>query len=221
MRKLNYLFLVAISVGTVLSSCNKDDDKELTGDEIVNSNPETPEDHKANLEQTGISLAEEISGLQSSDAMDALYSFSTIMNEDEDDADMPLKMVTQMASVSGQKSIKSFFSVLEDGQEIINMQEEWDEIAGTWEYDPTIDDFEETDPDNSDLVFMFPATAGGTSNDAKIIVHEPGWYTGPYIFADSLDERPDKLPTSLLVELFVEGNSIRKDIPHYFKIHGL
>ena len=109
----------------VMSSCKKEDDT-LKGENIVVKKPTTPEDHKKNLEQTGISMAKEFSGFTNEPAMDVMNRFSSIMEslpflESDDDSDLG-DIFRKMSDVSNNKNLKSISNLLKDGDKIIKVK---------------------------------------------------------------------------------------------------
>lgn len=210
MKKLNLILVSMLAFCLVMSSCKKEDDT-LKGENIVVKKPTTPEDHKKNLEQTGISMAKEFSGFTNEPAMDVMNRFSSIMEslpllESDDDSDLG-DIFRKMSDVSNNKNLKSISNLLKDGDKIIKMQDEWDAIAGTWDYNSSKDEFEESNANSKDLIINFPSDDKRLNNNAKIIFYEPEWYTGKYFFADSIAGKPDKLPVGLKMELLVDGTA--------------
>jgi hypothetical protein len=199
-------------LGLILTGCDKKEEKkELAGDNIKVSNPENPEDHKSNLEQTGLSLADEMASFKDAQTMDVMYNFSSLAES--------TTVLESEESVTVTKTVKAMTDLVYDDGELADVMssmksaaaesfsvgEIWDTISNEIVYNVDIDDFEVVDTEVSDLVIKFPSSETSTSNDASITLYKPEFYDGYFVGKDSLDPQPDKIPSKILMELAVDG----------------
>jgi len=220
MRKFFILFL---AVGILLSFNSCEDDKN-TGDPIdvdeqtgepEEVSPLTPEEHKTNIASVGVELVGEMDDLAKSDATEAAINLFTLMEGEEEEeysdsyksavAFSTLKVLSDFGQNEAtvfdiMRNLRTLNATLPDTP----IEEEYkDEFAGTWEWDASSEDFEQT-ASGDQAIFKFPASASSESNNAVFTVTAFDWKE---ISGDLTDDELEEVPVSLAANLKVDGNT--------------
>jgi hypothetical protein len=108
----------------------------------------------------------------------------------------------------GENSIHDLFTVMKSSGELEDdpetIQEIWDELVGTYTWNPMMYDWDYT-PNSSQIEFLFPSTEGGSSNNAALTIYN---YTGVMISNPLEDEYNGDLPASLNMDLKVDNTTL-------------
>lgn len=210
---LKNLKLASFALCLVMLSCGKDKDTEkLSGENIIVENPTTPEEHKQNLEKSGETIATEMEGLKSTEAVDVMLNFATLMTQNSD-GNMAQKRFlytpTQTSrAIQRNKSINQMFEALDTTPiQSIDSHKLWLESAGTYIYNAKAKTFVKAEGlKTNNITYIFPSKDGGKTNNAKIIVYEPGWYNGSLKGTGMSDSV--SIPTFISAQLTVDGKKI-------------
>lgn len=209
MRKSFYSLAIAMAMVTIVS-CNKEKNPE------EKFSPLTVEENKANIEDAGIDMVDEVSQLSNSEATVAFVELGTLLETSDpfdDDSEtvtqkLPsvLKAVTELnedpsATAGVFKTMKSAYELNEDPETI---QEVWEMLLGTYDWNATAEDWDYTEGGDK-VIFNFPSSETSTSNDASLTIHS---YAGVVIATPLDDEYSGDLPTALNAELKIGETSV-------------
>lgn len=163
----------------------------------------TPEQHKDNLAATAKTLIEEMGDLTLSQAAEAALNLAYILDELKSS---PLKSTAATSSVlmvadlaNGKATPNEVLFSLRKlmigdvGPDTEIEQEYLDEVAGTYTWNESIQDFDFIS--GPKLIAKWPATSSSTSNDAVFTVEEFAWSTSPVV--------EEGVPTSIKANLKV------------------
>jgi hypothetical protein len=209
--KLQLKTLAALAVFTLaVTSCSEKDE----GDGVPFSQ-KSVEENKMVVENSAIEVAQTIDEMKDLETTDAAVSLGNLL----DKAD-PLESKTNKKSKvsatigviagiqTGDNSIHDIFTVMKSsgelGEDPETLQEIWDEVIGTysWNAETMTWDYAE----NADkVVFEFPSTDGGMSNDAALTVSN---YAGIYTSNPLEAEYSGDLPASLNMDLKVGSKTL-------------
>lgn len=205
--------LLAILLGTFLVlSC--DDDKDVTPeDQLPTEFSElTVEQNKANLESNGLELVDNMEQLKNSAGVKTSISFSHFLSS----ADLPevgrkatslqpVDLIRALANFGqGKGSVTEVLSSFRSKQsepEPETAQEIFDTYEGVFTYNAAENTWTHTESDNGKIVFRFPSTKEGTTNDAEFAIYG---YESVTVNNPELEYDGD-LPTALQADLTVSG----------------
>ena len=207
------LSIALIAVCALSVSCSKDKETDkLSGDEIVVANPKTAEDHKQNLEQTGLTVADELNGIQSVTGTAVMVHFAELYTSSS--SDMMSKKSLVGAPINFSKKVNANYSL----QELLStldtlittdeaIREAWNSNAGTFIYNANANAFVKVEGLNTrNVSYVFPSRGDAKTNNAKLIIYEPSWFTGKLNGAATASIAP----TFLSAELTVDGQTVMK-----------
>lgn len=194
-----------------VSSCDKDDD---------NNEPEkfsqlSVEENKEIVEQSAILMAETAEDMKNLETADVAVSLGNILDS-ADPFEESIGAVSKVSSTiyviaglkSGKSSINDLFTVMKSSGELEEdpetIQEVWDDIKGTYAWNPVTDKWDYTSGGNI-AAFQFPSTENGTSNNAVFTISE---YAGVVISNPLEEEYDGDLPASLKADLTVDGTEL-------------
>jgi hypothetical protein len=194
----------------LFTACKKSDNSDLSGENIVVTNPQTSEDHKQNLQKTGVNLTSELQTLSSQQAMDVMASLSYYLGSTSASLkSMPLKdKIVTLSAYAAKKT--DFAAVLKTAVEYsseITSEAEWAAISGTYTYVPSTKKFTYKKAAGS-LTILFPSSKTGTSNNAKIVIDQPEWYTGTIAYTTLNSEVPTSVPSKIHAALLSDNTSL-------------
>lgn len=220
MKKTN-LLLIALIVGTTFSSCKKDDETEVNPVTTPDKFSElSVEENKANLEDNGIQLVNEMNDLKNTSAIKTTISLSHFLDMNDPLADDGIEGGRTQASSSkyalvraisqfgqGKSGSNAVFGAMkttvdEDPQ---TAQEAFDDLKGTYSWNTSTSDWDVTEG-GENISFKFPSTEDGTSNNAVYTIHS---YTGITTASNPFgEEYTGDFPTGLAVNLTVNGDVV-------------
>jgi hypothetical protein len=209
---LKYLILAMFVVA--FASCDKEN-LNPEDDEKLPFSPLTEEENKELVENSAISVAKNFDELKDQAAIEASVSMvgKLEMANPLDSKMMKKSKVTSVIEVMAgldldESSVNDVFQVmgstseLEDGPETI--QEVWDEVVGTYTWNASMEDWDYTANANA-IVFKFPSTENGTSNNATLTISD---YKGITTTNPLDDEYSGDLPVSIDLNFDVDGTSV-------------
>jgi hypothetical protein len=210
--KIKRALLMVAAVTCIFTACkDKEDDEKLSGDNIVVSDPKTPEDHKQNLQESGVALTEDMTALSNESAMDVM---SVLSNRMGSLASKKIPLQQKLAALGNYKTNEDGFNTLlstfKTYSDVLSLKTEWSNIVGTYSYNSTTQRFG-AKTQSSNLELDFPSTETGTSNNAKLIIYEPTWYNTSnitYLNSEDLQDLPSEIPSVIKVELVVDSKTI-------------
>lgn len=208
MKKLSLIALMAVT-SLFVFSC-KDDEVSSEAEFPEKFSKLSVEENKAQLENNGISLVNELEGLQGSKSVEATANLVRLFQYLGDEGNMDgstggrlLNSVSDLQKDS--KSAKKVFSALRlTGEEPESIQELFNESAGTYTWNAASQEWEST-LGGDKIIFKFPSTEAGTNNNAVLSM---GDYQGTQVANPIDDEYTGDLPTNLLMDLTVDGDKV-------------
>jgi len=210
MKQLNKLTAYAIAIAVTFSACKEDDVAEndpTTGKtEIPDSfSSFTTEQNKANLEDNGIELIQEVDDLKNSDGVNASSSFAYFLNKSESSGTNSRVFETFRILSSFSKGKADMHDVTTSlrttAEEPQSIQEFYDTYVGRIEWNSKTNEWDFTE-EGDQIVFVFPSSEEKTTNDAELYIHSYEGIESPNPLGE---EYEGDLPTKLKMELKVEG----------------
>lgn len=217
MNKTLRKFSVLILSGFLLAACGDDDDAKGTS----NIEPEFPteysdktvEENKSELQNNGVELVDKLTTLKSTSGIKTSIAFSehlegsTLPDNIEGGrvASGPaISLLHTLASLGrGKTSADKVLSGMRiAATEFESFQQYYNDIIGVYAYNKANDSWTYTKT-GSKIVFQFPSTETGTTNNAEYAVYD---YKGTKITSDiGGDDYTGDYPTSLKADLTVDG----------------
>ncbi len=208
MKKLLYSAVIATLV--IFSSCDKND----SGDDNTFS-VLTDEQNKENIEESGQELLTEMQILENEPAIEtnaALVSFLDRSDPFEEEGQMIILQKTiAFSSVYASSEIEKQGTdglmksmLINPTEEPETIQEVYDDIVGVYSWNSTLIDWDYVKTGDK-IVFEFPATENGTTNNASYTVSYSG-YTG----TNPIEDYDGDLPQNVIAELAVDNTTISK-----------
>lgn len=210
----NKIFILTLALFIGLISCNKIVNDE-TG-EPKKFSKLSPEEHKTEIQNSAINFVNEMETFVTSDGVAAIVNIVTMMeemSEEDDDFDDDFDYYyksTSIPPISILKNVKkladneidaiTFVTSLaqaNEDDEPENIQEMYDEMKGTWEYNFDTEEFEQSSGDK--VIIKFPSSSSATTNDATFTITEFKTKKITPVY----DEMGDYMPTSVKANLTV------------------
>mgnify|MGYP000920201460 CR=1 FL=1 len=196
--------LMALAGFAFLTACEEEEDNN-----DINFAPYTVEQNKANLEEQGLKMIDEGKAMQEMQTWGVAESMVHFMDIDdpEEFRNTSGKYLLQpiLIGAAVRKNNVSFVgkqlkSMLDEPETLAEM---WDEITGiyTWNNETQEWDTEDT---GDEVIFHFPSTENGTTNNAEFKIYDFDLYTGTFAYEDEVEE----LPVKLVAELKVDNNEL-------------
>jgi hypothetical protein len=207
------LGLALFSSSVLLTSC-KDDEvkKEESEFEVPTTYSElSVEQNKANLEDNGVELVNNLTEFKNTAGIQSTISFSDVLNSAEFSGGR--KDMNSNKAIFAIKKLASFAKNKKSGSDIFtglraqegepsSAQELFDELVGTYTYNKTTNTWDET-ATTGKIIFKFPSTKTGSTNNAEFVIYD---YAGVVIPNVTIgDDYTGDLPTSLKADLKVDG----------------
>lgn len=211
MKKLYYLLLTIVFVGFI-SSCDKEE--EVTDEPKPEETIVTPEESKANLEQDGLDLLSELQAIEQSQSVQtgtAMVNFMDLADPfaGNTGAAKILKMAEPVFDFVNieRGGIKPIYKAMKNPTEDPeSFQEAFNMASGIYEWNASTSSWDYTDSGNS-VLFKFPSTETGTTNNAYLEIKDYVGYTGSVPYIDPADYSGD-LPQAVKVEMGVDGAAV-------------
>lgn len=213
MKKVNKLTAYAVALAVFFSACKEDD--------VVESDPTTgkteipgdfssytPEQNKANLEDNGIELIHEMEDLKDAPGVEATASFAYWM--DQAPAAPANGRILRTAHTlqkyqKGDASAKDIFASMRmTTDEPESIQEFYNHYIGVYSWNSSTEEWNYS-KEGSNIVFKFPSTENGSSNNAELLIHS---YEGVNLSNPLADDYHGDLPTKLVTEVKVDGTQV-------------
>lgn len=206
MKNSKLLVYGMVALAIAMSSC----DKNSEGD--VNYSPIPVEDHKANIENTGYDMFDEMKSMEQEPAMQANISLTTLVNQSDPfsasgatisstQLEQTIAFAPVFASANFNETgmpgiLKSMQYVPASDPETI--QEAYDMLIGVYEWNFVNENWDYTQTGDK-IVFLFPSDVDGTANNASYTVTYEG-YAGVNPIPDYTGDLPQKVTASLKVD---------------------
>lgn len=215
MKKLQILFYLFLSLA-IISSCDLTDDDDDDNDDDTFSELSV-EENKQKLEDDGLAMLDKMKEMESTAAVDAVASMIHFMELADPFAGnpnvnskksgklsylKPFVAVKQMPELGYKPVMLSLKSVNEDPESI---QEAYDMLVGIYAWNSSSQAWDYTETGDA-IVFQFPSTEEGTSNNASLTASDYRGYTGGFDY--DLDEYTGDLPEHIKVELKVDNSAL-------------
>lgn len=188
MKTIFKFSVIALSALLIVTSCKKDDDDKKPDDSKGPAfSSKTPEEHKASIEQAGIEFINQLKGLETTVAMEAMENLADLMDESKS---YTKSIVTSVAGLkSGKKS--NLKALLQSP-----LREEIEEMAVILTWDPSIGDFVETATNELMVKVLFPSKNSTTNNCEFRLTFELTSINDQYL---ETNEAPSKISAFLKV----------------------
>ena len=171
--------VIALCAGLTFTACKKDKGGDDNG-EIKNSE-KTVEQNKADLQQAGINLSNELKAMQDSKAMDALLQLANLQKNKE------LKAYA-LKSTDIDAKLKGF----SESEELDTLAKTIDEMSGVWEWNATDKDFVKKSESKDAVTYKFPYDANSSSNNCEV--------NAKVEYASNVKNMPGKVNCSLKID---------------------
>lgn len=221
MKKLS-LPVALILFGLGFSSCNKDDDSAPNPAQAPDTFSElTVEQNKTNIEDNGIAMVNKMNELKSSSAIETSINLSQLLELNDPLSDDTMLEPGRLSGSTSKYSIVQALAGLGQGtsgsKEIFETlktstaeapetpQEIFDDAAGTYTWNTSTQDWDAVEGGNK-IIFKFPSTETGTTNNATYTVHSYSGITGTPNPLDA--DYAGDLPSGLAVDLAIDGNVV-------------
>lgn len=191
MKKFWIALPIAISALT-FTSCKKDKNDD--------GNPQTvytAEQNKTNLQNTGISLVQDMGDMKNLESMHAIESFNACVNQADPfggSSNYPLMVMGGIELAAKTNSIKPIKQTLKAGNSN-TLFSNYADVVGTYTW--TNGAWVKTSSNNN-VVFVFPATKNGTTNNATFTLSATE-YTGTYLDPSMEGNTPSAISADLTV----------------------
>ena len=233
MKQKVFIYLLSISfVISILASCDDDDKKsdfekkEDLAELPSEGSPESAEEQKDVIEDVGISLNSHLTDAMKSEDMKKCGSFAHFLSYmDESTLESkyntfkktkPFSVIQEAAKVqNGEKKMTEYLTDLKKmTMEPESLQEIYDSLSGKYTWNNSEQNWNYTE--NNEIIFEFPSTIEGTSNDASFVIEnvsetelEDYYYFGDNSwFEDSDNAYTGFVPTGLNFYLKVGDSNI-------------
>jgi hypothetical protein len=215
MKKIYRKLIPLCLGGVVLFSCHKDDEVKKSDPltQIPSTFSElTVEQNKTQLEDNGIEVVNGLTELKNSLSVKSSISFSSFLNQaSPDNSGMRKTRGLQIVNLlsmfgKGQISSKQLLTNLRTSEDTssVSVQEIFSENVGVYTWDGSNKDWAYSKT-GSAIVFKFPSTEAGTSNNAVFTIHD---YKGVNTPSGFIEDYQGDLPTQLMAELVVDGTKV-------------
>lgn len=215
MKKVNSLLTYATAFTVLLSSC-KDDAVEMEAGKTempTKFSSYTPAENKANLEDNGIALLNDMSDLKSSKGLSTSATFVSFLDMAPAAPTNGRIMSTARALKNyqeGKGSVHDIFTTMrKTEEEPQSIQAMFDMYIGVYNWNSQTEEWDYT-KEGDKIVFKFPSVEGGASNNASFIIHS---YKGVNTTTSLNEDYSGDLPTQLVTEIQVDG---KKEVEYKF-----
>lgn len=169
-KSLKYFAMVGLAALVIGTSCKKDDPKpDENPDPTPTESPneqKTVEEQKTDIETSSVDVVSELRTMQETEGMKAVKSLAMLMGSEEESSSMPGLAVIKVAEALESDNTED---VLKAMNEEVSLKAEFDEIAGTYSWNPATDDFDQNLGGDA-IIIEFPSEENGTTNDANITI---------------------------------------------------
>jgi len=204
--KIRYFCFTALMMLIAISSCKNDDEG---GDDKFSE--KTVEENKAVVEESAISMVNTMNDVKDLETVDVAVNLGNILDTSD-----PFKSATTKRSKintvihaiagikTGENDLHTLFEALKVSGELKEdpetLQEIWDELVGTYSWNPGIEDWD-FEAGGDKVIFEFPSVEGSSTNDAVFTVYN---YNSVLLTSNPLDEEYDgDFPISLNADLML------------------
>ena len=220
MKKSNLLLVLSL-LCLVFSSCKDDDGDKVNPIDIPGDFSElSVEENKKNLEDNGIKMVKELTDLKNTSAIQTSISFTYFLDladplAEEAHEGGRIKASSSKYTIIGAVSkfgkrasdTKVIFDAMratsEDDPE--TAQEIYDDLVGTYSWNSTEQEWDFVGGSDK-IVFKFPSTESGTSNNAIYTIHSYAGITTPS--SPLSGDYDGDFPSGLSLDLTVNGNKV-------------
>lgn len=212
------LILILFGVVVAFSSCKKESDKDPIDAALeAEYNDASADDNKANIESNGIDFSDEMKDMKDLDAIQIAINLGSMMGKDDimskssamNKGMTPIKILSSI----GKKTTSSM--TISDGlksasEDPENLEEAWDMIVGTYEYNFTTEEFDKTEEGGDEVIVEFPGLETDKTNTAELKINDFEYFevTKPIYSGDEEDISlvGQQLPTSIHTQLSYKGD---------------
>jgi hypothetical protein len=213
MKMRNLLFILLVGSLTI-TSCKKDEAKNDvnipdTKFEDVDYGTASIDQNKEKLDNSGSEFVTEISSLKDEEAISVVMSFMNRMNGSSSIAGASkLPVIKSMLALKNIKQGGDFNQLTKSltvkiSEDPTSIQDAYDQLKGVYEWDAVEETFVNTGS-ASNIQFKFPATEGGSINNAVLTIKDYSGYTP----STPIEGYEGDLPTRLNADLKVDGTVV-------------
>lgn len=207
---MNRLFRITVLLCFVslFVSCEKD--KEKDGETELKSL--TPEQHKEQLNKSGVAFIDDISGMSSESIIGVLDHFTMLMDEYElEEEDMPtgtpLAFLKQISTIGKDPvnalKLKSITDDYDD-DDYESISEFFNDLAGEYTFNKTEEIWKNTSA-SDDIVFIFPSSESAMSNNAQVKIYD---FSAVVASQQDIEDFTYELVSSIKIDVSVDGSSV-------------
>jgi len=216
MKKTLFIICSAIVLTAFLSSCGdkeKDKDNNTPGEKFSTL---SVEENKAKVKDAGIKLVSTMNDMENLETVGVVMNLGNILSSIggekksvlSKDSKLFTMLMTFAESAKGEKKIndvyKSMIAPKELSDDPESIQEFWDQNVGTYTWNPSLDDWD-TELGGNKIIFLFPSTENGTTNDATLTISD---YAGVNIANPVDEDYTGDMPTALNANLKVGSKTL-------------
>jgi len=190
--------LAYIGMATILftTSCGKDDDDDKNGSSV--NEEKSVEVQKEDIEKYSVDVVSELQAMKESEEMQTLMTFVELFSSMSSNASPGLSVASIAEAINTGDAQTGLKAMKEESISITGM---FDEAKGVYTWDPTTENFDKSG-ESSSIVYKFPSTEGGQSNDAEITIEKPT--TGTI----TVDGASQEIPTNVSVNLSKDSKEV-------------
>jgi hypothetical protein len=192
--KMKSLFF-ALAILALLSGCKDDDKNGETYSDL------TVEDHKANLEQSGLRVADQMDAMSDLKSVNVIADFSDLMDAISDSEYALAGVLQPVLTLNNGASAAFDLKATTTDRSVLSQL--FDGEAGIYTYNPVYNTWDEKTSD-SEITYHFP-TEGSPENNATLSLTNFNFITTNNPDVSGVSE---ELPTSFDLELAVDGESL-------------
>lgn len=201
--KTKFILPVMFIASVFFTACNKDKDEKTPFN--AKYADLSIEENKANLEEEGIAMVNELEGLKNATAIEVAINFEDLSSNEVngrsvilDGAAKPVNLITSIAYSRSYKDLnKSFKTALEDPETFTEM---WNDLVGKYTWNANTYEWDYTEQADK-IIFLFPGKKSDTKNSASITISNYTFTTIANPGYEIDDEFGNDFPTGLKMEL--------------------
>jgi len=197
------LLILAMIFAIIFTGCKKDKKSDSLADTPYSQ--KTVTETKADVEQTGVNVVNEIKLLDNEKGMEACVNLLSLSVKKEVVVVSNNNVLKALKSYQGTKNVRTIFNALRaTGSDPVSIVDEFNKVKGIYNYNFITEDFDSIGA-STNIVINFPATK--TDKDNKTLsgaftVYVPQVKTGPFTYSN---QQVNELPTSLSYDIKVNS----------------
>jgi hypothetical protein len=209
MKKRFFLFAALMAV--IFVGCKKDENTGTKNSDSLTNTPYTTKtiaETKADIDQTGVDVVDQMKNLNDEKGMTASVNLLSLAVNNSNS-----KVVAYSPAANVLKALKTYretrnvsgimSTMRKAGSDPVSIVDQFNKITGVYEYNFDTKSFDSI-ASSTNVVFNFPTTKDGTTNDGKLTVYVPQVKTGPFTYGS---QEVSELPTLISFDIKVDGTT--------------